>query len=172
MPADAPPIVMAQHIPAAFSEPFAQRLNRYSRLTVVEAADQQLLLPGHAYLAPGGRHLRVYRNGSRWHARLGDEPAVRGHRPSVDVLFESVAQHADGKASAALLTGMGDDGARGLLALRQSGAMTIAQDRATSMIWGMPGAAVAMGAARAVVPLDEVAQRLLDPETAPLCAGS
>lgn len=163
MPPDAPPVVIAQHIPAAFSEAFAQRLDRYSRLTVTEARDSQPLLPGHAYLAPGGRHLQVYRRGSRWYGRLDDGDAVRGHRPSVDVLFLSLAREAGSRATAALLTGMGDDGARGLLALRQAGAATIAQDRATSMVWGMPGAAVALDAACEVLPLGRVAARLLEP---------
>jgi len=163
MPADAPAIVIAQHIPAPFSGAFAQRLNQHSRMTVVEAQDDQQLLAGHAYVAPGGRHLRVLRSGARWRCRLGDDDAVRGHRPSVDVLFESVAQHAGGNASAALLTGMGDDGARGLLALRNAGAATFAQDQASSVIWGMPGAAVALGAAQRMVSLDEVAEALLAP---------
>jgi two-component system, chemotaxis family, protein-glutamate methylesterase/glutaminase len=163
MPADAPATVMVQHIPGAFSAPFAERLNRNSRMTVVEAVDNQPLLPGHAYLAPGGRHLRVVRSGARWHCRISDEDLVRGHRPSVDVLFESVAAHAGANASAALLTGMGNDGARGLLALRKAGADTIAQDQASSVVWGMPGAAVALGAACEVLPLDRIAQRLLAP---------
>ncbi len=161
MPADAPAMVIAQHIPAAFSGKFAQRLDRLSRMTVVEAVDGQPLLAGHAYLAPGGRHLRVQRSGARWQCRIGDDDPVRGHRPSVDVLFESLARHAGGNASAALLTGMGDDGARGLLALHQAGAVTMAQDRATSVIWGMPGAAVAMNAAQQVVPLESIADALL-----------
>ena len=166
MPADAPATVMVQHIPAAFSAPFAERLNRNSRMTVVEAVDNQPLLAGHAYLAPGGRHLRVVRSGARWHCRIGDEDPVRGHRPSVDVLFESVAAHAGANASAALLTGMGNDGARGLLALRKAGADTLAQDQASSVVWGMPGAAVALGAAVEVLPLDRIAQRLLTPAPA------
>ena len=161
MPADAPATVIAQHIPAAFSGAFAQRLDRYSRMTVVEAEDDQPLLPGHAYLAPGGRHLRVHRSGARWRCRLDDADPVRGHRPSVDVLFESIARHAGANASAALLTGMGDDGARGLHAMRAAGAQTFAQDRASSVVWGMPGAAVAMGAACAVVPLPRIAECLL-----------
>ena len=111
--------------------------------------------------APGGRHLRVLRSGARWHCRLDDDEPVRRHRPSVDALFESVAQHAGANASAALLTGMGDDGARGLLALRKAGAATLVQDQASSVVWGMPGAAVALGAAQDVVPLTHVAQRLL-----------
>ena len=161
MPADAPATVIAQHIPAAFSGPFAARLDRHSRMTVVEAQHEQPLLVGHAYVAPGGRHLRVVRDGARWHGRLGDDEPVRRHRPSVDVLFESVAAHAGGNASAALLTGMGDDGARGLLALRRAGARTIAQDEATCVVWGMPGAAVALGAADEVLPLSQIAHRLL-----------
>lgn len=161
MPADAPATVIAQHIPGAFSAPFAERLDRHSRMTVVHVERDQELLPGHAYVAPGGRHLRVYRSGARWHCRLGDDDPVRRHRPSVDALFESVAEHVGSNASAALLTGMGDDGARGLLALRKAGAATLAQDEASSVVWGMPGAAVALGAAQETVPLAEVAQRLL-----------
>jgi len=161
MPADAPATVVVQHIPAAFSGPFAERLNRHSRMTVLEAIDQQPLLPGHAYVAPGGRHMRVVRDGARWRCRLDDDAPVRRHRPSVDVLFESIAAHAGANASAVLLTGMGDDGARGLLALRNAGATTFAQDRASSVVWGMPGAAVAIGAAADVLPLDRVADRLL-----------
>jgi two-component system chemotaxis response regulator CheB len=161
MPADAPATVIAQHIPGSFSGAFAQRLDRNTRMTVREVREDQPLLAGHAYVAPGGRHLRVYRSGARWHCRLSDDAPVRRHRPSVDVLFESVAQQAGANASAALLTGMGDDGARGLLALRQAGATTFAQDEATSLVWGMPGAAVALGAAQEVLPLSQIAQRLL-----------
>ncbi|MGH8084443.1 MAG: protein-glutamate methylesterase/protein-glutamine glutaminase [Lysobacter sp.] len=163
MPADAPAIVIAQHIPAAFSRKLAERLDKHSRMTVAEAVDGQPLLAGHAYLAPGGRHLRVQRNGARWQCRLDEDDLVRGHRPSVDVLFESLARQAGGNASAALLTGMGDDGARGLLALHEVGATTIAQDRASSVIWGMPGAAVALGAAQQVLSLECVADALLAP---------
>lgn len=161
MPADAPATVIAQHIPGAFSAPFAERLDRHSRMTVIHVEREQELLPGHAYVAPGGRHLRVFRSGARWHCRLGDDDPVRRHRPSVDALFESVAEHVGSNASAALLTGMGDDGARGLLALRKAGAATLAQDEASSVVWGMPGAAVALGAAQDTVPLAQVAQRLL-----------
>ncbi|GAB6195548.1 protein-glutamate methylesterase/protein-glutamine glutaminase [Lysobacter xanthus] len=161
MPADAPAIVITQHIPAQFSGPFAERLNKHSRMTVCQAEDGQQIMPGHAYVAPGDRHLRVQRSGARWVCRLRDDAPVSGHRPSVDVLFESVAQHAGRNASAALLTGMGEDGARGLLALRKAGTATIAQDQATSVVWGMPGAAVTRGAAMEVVPLADVARRLL-----------
>jgi two-component system chemotaxis response regulator CheB len=163
MPADAPPMVIVQHIPGAFSGPFAERLDGHSRMKVLEATDHQPLLAGHAYVAPGGRHLRVARSGARWVCRLGDDDPVRRHRPSVDVLFQSVAAHAGRNATAALLTGMGDDGAAGLLALRRAGARTLAQDEASSVVWGMPGAAVALGAAEEVVPLQQVAHRLLAP---------
>ena len=161
MPADAPAVVIAQHIPASFSGPFAERLDRHSRMTVHHASDGEQVLAGHAYVAPGGQHLRIQRSGARWICRLGDDATVNGHRPSVDVIFESVATSAGRNACAALLTGMGDDGARGLLALRNAGAATFAQDQATSVVWGMPGAAVARGAAEEVVPLSRVAERLL-----------
>lgn len=161
MPADAPAIVIAQHIPASFSRPFAERLDRHSRMTVRHASDGEQIMPGHAYVAPGGLHLRVQRSGARWICRLGEDDPVNGHRPSVDVLFDSVATHAGRNACAALLTGMGDDGARGLLAMRNAGASTFAQDQASSVVWGMPGAAVARGAAGEVLPLSRIAERLL-----------
>jgi len=130
-------------------------------MTVVQAEDDMPLLAGHAYVAPGGRHLRVQRSGARWRCRLGDDDPVRRHRPSVDVLFESVAAAAGVNASAALLTGMGDDGARGLLALRKAGATTLVQDEASSVVWGMPGAAFTLGAAQQVLPLSQVCAGLL-----------
>jgi two-component system chemotaxis response regulator CheB len=161
MPADAPAIVITQHIPPAFSKPFAERLNKHSRMTVLHAEDDMPILTGHAYVAPGGLHLRVQRSGARWRCRLGDDEPIRRHRPSVDALFESVAQAAGANASAALLTGMGDDGARGLLTLRKAGAATIVQDEATSVVWGMPGAAYTLGAAQQVLPLEQIANALL-----------
>ncbi|QNN46516.1 chemotaxis response regulator protein-glutamate methylesterase [Thermomonas brevis] len=161
MPADAPATVITQHIPAAFSKPFAERLNRHSKMTVVQAEDDMPLLAGHAYVAPGGLHLRVQRSGARWRCRLGEDDPIRRHRPSVDALFESVAVAAGANASAALLTGMGDDGARGLLALRKVGAATMVQDEATSVVWGMPGAAYTLGAAQQVLPLQEIGGALL-----------
>lgn len=161
MPADAPAIVIAQHIPAAFSGAFAERLDRHSKMTVVHVEHDQPLLVGHAYVAQGGRHLRVHRSGARWHCRLDDDEPVRRHRPSVDALFESVAEHAGANASAALLTGMGDDGARGMLALHKAGAATFAQDEASSVVWGMPGAAVALAAVDEVLPLQHIAHHLL-----------
>lgn len=161
MPADAPAIVITQHIPAAFSAPFAERMDRSSAMSVCEAQDGQPIRPGHAYIAPGGRHLHVVSDGARWVCRLNDEAPVNRHRPSVDVLFQSVAQFAGKNAVAAILTGMGDDGARGLLALRSIGARTLAQDEASSVVWGMPGAAVKLGGAEQVLPLDQIAPALL-----------
>ena len=161
MPGDAPATVVAQHIPAAFSSAFAQRLDRHCAMTVREVQATQPLLPGHVYVAPGGRHLRVRRSAGRLQCVLDDAPPVNRHRPSIDVLFESVAEHAASIASAALLTGMGEDGANGLLALRRAGAATFAQDKASSVVWGMPGAAVALDAADEVLPLSRIASRLL-----------
>ena len=122
---------------------------------------QSLWEPGHAYVAPGGRHLRVMRSGGRYVLHLGDDDPVNHHRPSVDVLFASLADSAGPNAVAALLTGMGADGARGLLALREAGARTFAQDQATSVVWGMPGEAMRLGAAERAVPLPELAKVLL-----------
>jgi len=161
MPPDAPGTVITQHIPAAFSRPFAERMNRSSAMAVCEAQDGQLIVPGHAYIAPGGLHLQVARDGARYVCRLSDAAPENRHRPSVDVLFRSMARNAGANAVAALLTGMGEDGARGLLELRQAGAHTLAQDEASSVVWGMPGAAVKLGATEQVLPLDRIAAQLL-----------
>lgn len=159
LPADMPPVVIAQHIPATFSAAFAERLDRHCALNVAEATDGEPLRPGCAYVAPGGRHLRVRRQHGTLRCVISDEPAP--FRPSVDKLFESAAEQVGRGVAAALLTGMGSDGAKGMLALRRAGARTIAQDRASSVVWGMPGAAVALSAAIDVVPLGEVAALLL-----------
>ncbi len=145
MPADAPAIVVTQHIPEAFSGPFAQRMNRISAMTVLEAEDGQRIVPGHAYIAPGSHHLLVQRDGARYVCRLHDGPAVNRHRPSVNVLFRSVAQNVGANAVGVILTGMGMDGALGLKELRESGAPTLARDENTSVVWGMPGEAVKLG---------------------------
>ncbi len=161
MPADAPAVVMTQHLPASFSSAFADRLDRHSAMSVREATDGEAILPGHAYLPPGGQHLRVIRDGARWRCRVDDGPAVNRHKPAVDVLFRSVAANAGPNAVGAILTGMGDDGARGLLEMREAGAATLVQDEASSVVWGMPGAAFKLGAAQEVVPLERVAERLV-----------
>jgi len=161
LPADCPGIVVAQHIPKAFSTPFAQRMNRMCQMTVYEAEDGQQIRPGHVYIAPGDRHLVVVRDGARYVCRLDDGSPVNRHKPSVDVLFRSVAQQAGRNAIGVILTGMGKDGALGLKEMREVGSPTIAQDEATSVVWGMPGEAVQIGAAAEVLPLPQVAPRML-----------
>lgn len=162
MPADAPGIVITQHIPAEFSGPFARRMDSLCAIAVCEASDGQQILPGHAYVAPGGRHLLVQRSGARYICKLSDGPAVNRHRPSVDVLFRSVAQTVGINAVGALLTGMGDDGAQGLKEMLDAGASTLAQDEASSVVWGMPGRAWQLGAAQVLVPLKDIAKVLLE----------
>ena len=132
-------MVIAQHIPAAFSAPFARRMDSVCALSVCEPHDGQYIMPGHVYIAPGGRHLLVERDGARYRCRLNDGPPVNRHCPSVDVLFRSVAQQVGPNAVGVILTGMGDDGARGLKEMHDAGAPTVAQDEATSVVWGMPG---------------------------------
>jgi two-component system chemotaxis response regulator CheB len=159
-PADTPGIVIALHIPKAFSTPFARRMDSCSPMTVYEAEDGQQILPGHVYIAPGDRHLLVVRNGARYVCRLDDGLPVNRHKPSVDVLFRSVAQQVGANAIGVILTGMGKDGAQGLKEMREAGSPTLAQDEATSVVWGMPGEAVAIGAAANVLPLQDIAGRL------------
>jgi len=161
LPPDAPGVVIAQHIPKAFSTPFARRMNDCSQVTVYEAEDGQQVLAGHVYIAPGDRHLMVVRDGARYVCKLDDGVPVNRHKPSVDVLFRSVAQNAGGNAIGVLLTGMGKDGARGLKEMLDAGSRTIAQDEATSVVWGMPGEAVSLGAAQHVLPLENVAAKAL-----------
>lgn len=160
-PADTPGVVIAQHIPKAFSTPFARRMDSCCQMTVYEAEDGQQVLPGHVYIAPGDRHLLLIRDGARYVCRLDDGQPVNRHKPSVDVLFRSVAQQAGANAIGVILTGMGRDGAEGLKEMREAGSPTIAQDEATSVVWGMPGAAVEIGAATEQSPLSEVGRRVL-----------
>lgn len=162
LPPDAPAIVISQHIPAAFSASFAERLNKAAAMAVREAQDGEYILPGHAYVSPGDRHLLVERDGARYRCRLSDGPPVNRHRPSVDVMFRSVAQKVGPNAIGVILTGMGDDGARGLKEMRDAGAPTVAQDEATSVVWGMPGSAVKLGAAERVEPLHHLPAVLLE----------
>ncbi|MCE5233255.1 MAG: chemotaxis response regulator protein-glutamate methylesterase [Mizugakiibacter sp.] len=171
MPPDAPPIVITQHIPAQFSGPFAARMDANSAMRVCEAQNGQPILPGHAYIAPGGQHLLVMRDGARYVCRLHDGPPVSRHKPSVDVLLRSVAASVGAQAVGAILTGMGDDGAQGLKELREAGAPTLAQDEATSVVWGMPGAAWKAGAAQELLPLPEIAMRLLQLAQHPITHG-
>ena len=161
MPPDAPPVLVTQHIPAAFSGPFAARMDRTSAMRICEAQDGQPIQSGHAYVAPGSHHLLVMWDGAKYVCRLHDGPQVNRHKPSVDVLFRSMAASAGAATIGVLLTGMGDDGARGLLELKQAGATTLVQDEASSVVWGMPGAAWKLGAAAEMLPLDHIAARLL-----------
>ena len=161
LPPDTPGVVITQHIPKAFSGPFAKRMNDCCQVTVYEAQDGQQILPGHAYIAPGDKHLMLVRDGARYVCRLDDGVPVNRHKPSVDVLFRSVAQNAGRNAIGAILTGMGKDGAKGLKEMLEAGSRTIAQDEATSVVWGMPGEAVSIGAAQHVLPLDHVAGKIL-----------
>ena len=160
LPADTPGIVIAQHIPKAFSTPFAKRMNACCQMTVYEAEDGQQVLPGHVYIAPGDRHLLLVRDGARYVCKLDDGQPVNRHKPSVDVLFRSVAQQAGRNAIGVILTGMGKDGAEGLKEMREAGSPTIAQDEATSVVWGMPREAVAIGAAVQVMGLHEIPGKL------------
>jgi two-component system chemotaxis response regulator CheB len=161
MPANAPGMVITQHIPRAFSGQFAARMDSMSQMSVKQAEDGDLVQTGHAYIAPGDQHLIVVRDGARYRCKLSDEAPVNHHRPSVDVMFHSVAQHVGRNAVGVLLTGMGADGAQGLLAMRGQGAFTLAQDERSSVVWGMPGAAVALGAVERVLPIEEMASALL-----------
>lgn len=161
MPVDCPGIVITQHIPEAFSGPFARRMNSIAAINVYEAADGQPIVRGSAYIAPGNQHLMVVRDGARYLCRLSSGPPVNRHRPSVDVLFRSVAENVGFNAVGVLLTGMGDDGARGLKEMRDAGAPTVAQDEQTSVVWGMPGQAVKLGAVDKVLPLEMIAGQVL-----------
>ena len=161
-----PPIVIVQHIPPGFSELFARRLDRDCRLTAHTAREGEYLAPDHIYIAPGDRHVRVRRLGDRICLSVQEGPLVNGHCPSVDVLFQSVAdQRLATDSLGVLLTGMGDDGARGLLAMRQGGARTLGQDEVTSVVYGMPRAAWEAGAVERQLPLPAVAAAI-----AALCA--
>ncbi|RQH06044.1 chemotaxis response regulator protein-glutamate methylesterase [Paraburkholderia dinghuensis] len=161
LPPDAPAVMIAQHMPPGFTKSFAQRLNTLCRITVKEAEHGERVLPGHAYIAPGHAHLLLARSGANYIANLSDDPPVNRHRPSVDVLFRSAAQHAGKNAIGVILTGMGRDGAAGLLDMRRAGAYTFAQDEASCIVFGMPREAIAMGAADDVAPLSDMSRRVM-----------
>ncbi|WP_327197054.1 protein-glutamate methylesterase/protein-glutamine glutaminase [Trinickia caryophylli] len=161
LPPDAPAVMIAQHMPPGFTKSFAQRLNGLCRITVKEAEHGERVLPGHAYIAPGHAHLLLARSGANYIAHLSDDPPVNRHRPSVDVLFRSAAQHAGKNAIGVILTGMGRDGAAGLLDMRNAGAYTLAQDEASCIVFGMPREAIALGAADEVAPLSEMSRRVM-----------
>ena len=157
---DCPGVVITQHIPPVFSRSFAKRMNAISRLAVCEAEDGQQIRPGHAYVAPGDQHLLVVRDGARYHCKLLDSEPVNRHKPAVDMLFESVAETAADNAIGVLLTGMGRDGSKGLKRMHDAGALTIAQDEQSSVIWGMPHAAIEEGGVDKILPLNKIADKL------------
>jgi two-component system chemotaxis response regulator CheB len=156
LPADAPGLVVVQHMPALFTRAFADRLDRSCRIEVKEAAHGDRVLEGRALVAPGNRHLLLQRSGAHYTVEVKDGPLVSRHRPSVDVLFRSAAQAAGPNAVGVILTGMGDDGAAGLLEMKRAGAATVAQDEASCVVFGMPREAIARGAVDVVEPLDRI----------------
>jgi two-component system chemotaxis response regulator CheB len=162
LPADCPPILVTQHMPATFTPAFARRLDNECPMAVSEATNNARVETGHAYIAPGGYHLELVRSGSHLACSVHDGPAVSGHRPSADVLFRSAARIAGTTSIGVILTGMGKDGAEGLLELRQAGAMTLGQDEASSLIYGMPRVAFERGAVIRQLPLSEIADAIID----------
>lgn len=161
LPADSPGIVIVQHMPEKFTAAFAQRLNGLCQVEVKEAADNDTVLRGRVLIAPGNKHTLLRRSGARYYVSVQDGPLVSRHRPSVDVLFRSAAQYAGANALGVIMTGMGDDGAHGLLEMRKAGAQTVAQDEATSVVFGMPREAIELGAADKVVPLEHIAMQII-----------
>jgi two-component system chemotaxis response regulator CheB len=158
--ADSPAVLITQHMPAGFTRSFAARLNGLCRMTVSEAVHGERALPGHVYIAPGDRHMKLERSGANYVIALNEGAPVNRHRPSVEVLFRSVAEVAGPNALGVMLTGMGKDGAAAMLEMKQAGAFNIAQDEATSIVFGMPKEAIAAGAVDEVLPLGEIAERL------------
>jgi two-component system chemotaxis response regulator CheB len=165
LPAAAPAVLVVQHMPEGFTRAFAARLDRSSAIDVKEAEDGDAVLPGRALVAPGNRHMILRRHGSQYHVDLSDGPLVSRHRPSVDVLFRSVAQAAGPNGVGVILTGMGDDGAEGLWEMNQAGARTLAQDERSCVVFGMPKEAIARGAVDETLPLESLAEAALSPRS-------
>jgi two-component system chemotaxis response regulator CheB len=161
LPADSPAVVITQHMPPGFTKNFAVRLDSLCKISVKEAEDGERILPGHAYIAPGGRHLTLGRSGANYIVELSDDEPVNRHRPSVDVLFSSVAASAGANAIGVMLTGMGKDGAMAMLELKNKGAFTIAQDESSCVVFGMPREAIAIGAVDETINLGAIADRLV-----------
>jgi two-component system chemotaxis response regulator CheB len=161
LPADAPGIAIVQHMPEVFTRAFANRLDSLCQISVKEAESNDTVLRGRALIAPGNHHLLLKRSGARYYVEIKDGPLVSRHRPSVDVLFRSAARYAGQNAVGVILTGMGDDGASGMLEMKQAGAATIAQDEATSVVFGMPNEAIKRGAVDAILPLPAIAGSML-----------
>lgn len=161
MPVDAPGIVIVQHMPEHFTRSFADRLNELCKIAVKEAEDGDAVLKGRALVAPGNKHTLLRRSGTKYYVEVKDGPLVNRHRPSVDVLFRSTAVYAGNNAIGVIMTGMGDDGARGLMEMKEAGAKTIAQDEASCVVFGMPKEAIKLGAADYTMPLDKIASQVL-----------
>lgn len=161
LPKHCPPVLVAQHMPEAFTKPFADRLNGLCSLKVAEAIQGEPALPGHAYIAPGHSHLLARRQGAGYFIELNQGPPVNRHRPSVDVLFRSAANCAGKNAVGVILTGMGKDGAQGMLEMKKSGAYNFAQSEASCVVFGMPKEAILSGGVDEISPLEEMARRVL-----------
>ncbi len=161
MPPNAPGILIVQHMPQLFTKSFADRLNSLCSLEVREAKDGDSIIPGLALIAPGNYHMELRRNGARYYVTTNQEPQVRRHRPSVEVLFESIAKYAGANAVGVIMTGMGDDGAGGLLKMKEAGAKTLAQDEESCVVFGMPKEAIKLGAVDTVVPLNKITPSIL-----------
>jgi two-component system chemotaxis response regulator CheB len=157
LPPNTPPILITQHMPERFTKTWADRLNSLCRISVKEAEDGDSVLPGHALIAPGSYHMTLVRSGARYTVNINQDPPVNRHRPSVDVMFASVARYAGANAVGVILTGMGGDGAKELLAMKQAGALTIAQDEASCVVFGMPKEAIKLGGVDQVLPLVDIA---------------
>ncbi len=161
LPANTPGVLVVQHMPEHFTKSLADSLNRDSAMTVTEAIDGDTVAPGKVLIAPGNKHMLLRRSGAQYLVQVKDGPRVNRHRPSVEVLFKSVARYAGPNSVGVIMTGMGDDGAAGLLEMKQHGAQTLAQDEASCVVFGMPKVAIELGAAEAVVPLDRIAHEVL-----------
>ncbi len=161
LPVDAPGIVIVQHMPEKFTTSFARRLDSICHVTVKEAENDDTVIRGRALIAPGNRHMLLKRSGARYYVELRDGPLVSRHRPSVDVLFRSAARYAGKNAVGVIMTGMGDDGAKGMLEMKDAGAINIAQDEASCVVFGMPKVAIEMGGVDKVLPLDKIASRVI-----------
>ncbi|MDX7988670.1 chemotaxis response regulator protein-glutamate methylesterase [Xenorhabdus sp. 12] len=161
LPVTSPALLITQHMPPGFTRSFAERLNKLSQITVKEAEDGERVLPGHAYIAPGDRHMELCRSGANYQIMITGALPVNRHRPSVDVLFRSVARYAGRNAVGVILTGMGSDGAAGLLEMKQAGAYTLAQDETSCVVFGMPRAAIQLGAVDEVMDLQKISKTML-----------
>jgi two-component system, chemotaxis family, protein-glutamate methylesterase/glutaminase len=161
LPTNAPAVLVAQHLPVAFSASFAKHVDEAGKMRACVAVDGQLILPGNIYIAPGDKHLRIVRDGAAYICCLDGGPLVNRHKPSVEVLFQSMAENVGNNAIGVMLTGMGVDGAQAMLKMRDAGAVNIVQDEDSCIVWGMPGEAYKLGAAQFVLPLQKIAAQIM-----------